>query len=175
MMRQPPGTAGFYVLPAIFFLVVFLVYPALHTLFLSLFDRDSSSFVGLRRSFLNSLMISVPSTVFTLWVAALAAYAFAWMRFPGRDALFTMVVGLLVIPLQMTLIPVLKLLTALHLTGTFPAVWLAHTAYGLPFAIFLLRNFFITLPRDLFESASLDGASHLILIRFQDDTNYAIL
>jgi alpha-glucoside transport system permease protein len=116
---------------------------------------------GLGQSFLNSLVISVPSTALTLLVAALAAYAFAWMSFPGRSVLFVMVIGLLVIPLQMTLIPVLKLLTALNLTGRFPAVWLAHTAYGLPFAIFLLHNFFITLPRDLFESAFLDGASYL--------------
>jgi alpha-glucoside transport system permease protein len=115
---------------------------------------------GLGRSFLNSIAISLPSTALTLFIAALAAYAFAWMRFPGRNALFITVIGLLVIPLQMTLIPVLKLFTALHLTGTFPAVWLAHTAYGLPFAIFLLRNFFMSLPRDLFESAFLDGASY---------------
>lgn len=116
---------------------------------------------GLGRSFLNSLAISVPSTAVTLFVAALAAYAFAWMSFRGRNPLFIFVISLLVVPLQMTLIPVLKLFTVLHLTGTFVAVWLAHTAYGLPFAIFLLRNFFITLPRHLFESAFLDGASHL--------------
>jgi alpha-glucoside transport system permease protein len=116
---------------------------------------------GMGRSFLNSLLISIPSTTLTILVAALAAYAFAWMRFPGRDTLFAVVVGLLVVPLQMTLIPILRLFTALHLTGTFPAIWLAHTAYGLPFAIFLLRNFFIDLPRDLFESAFMDGASHL--------------
>ncbi len=115
---------------------------------------------GLARSFLNSVVISLPSTALTLFIAALAAYAFAWMRFPGRNVLFIIVIGLIVIPLQMTLIPVLKLFTALHLTSTFPAVWLAHTAYGLPFAIFLLRNFFMSLPRDLFESAFLDGASY---------------
>lgn len=115
---------------------------------------------GLARSFLNSLAISIPSTAVTLFVASLAAYAFAWMKFPGRNVLFILAVGLLVIPLQITLIPVLKLFTAFHLTGSFPAVWLAHTAYGLPFAIFLLRNFFMNLPRDLFESAFLDGASH---------------
>jgi len=115
---------------------------------------------GLGRSFLNSIAISLPSTALTLFIAAMAAYAFAWMRFPGRNALFIIVIGLIVVPLQMTLIPILKLFTALHLTSTFPAVWLAHTAYGLPFAIFLLRNFFMSLPRDLFESAFLDGASH---------------
>jgi alpha-glucoside transport system permease protein len=115
---------------------------------------------GLGRSFLNSVVISVPSTALTLLIAALAAYAFAWMRFPLRNGLFILVVSLLVIPLQMTLLPVMKLLTTLHLTGTFVAVWLAHTAYGLPFSIFLLRNFFMTLPRDLFEAAFLDGASY---------------
>ncbi len=114
-------------------------------------------------SFFNSLIIAVPATVLPILVAALAAYAFAWMKFPGRDALFMLTVGLLVVPLQMTLIPVLRLLTDLNLSGTFPAVWLAHTAYGLPFAVFLLRNFFGALPRDLFESAHIDGASHLVV------------
>jgi alpha-glucoside transport system permease protein len=113
------------------------------------------------RSFLNSLIIVIPATILPIIVAALAAYAFAWMRFPGRDILFLVVVGLLVVPLQMTLIPVLGLFTNLGLTGTFPAIWLAHTAYGLPFAIFLLRNFFGALPRELFEAAYLDGASDL--------------
>ena len=113
------------------------------------------------RSFLNSLVITIPATVLPLLVAAVAAYAFAWMRFPGRDYLFLVVVGLLVVPIQMTLIPVLKLFTSLGITGTFPAIWLAHTAYGLPFAIFLLRNFFGALPRELFEAAYLDGASDL--------------
>ena len=116
---------------------------------------------GLGQSFINSLVIAVPSTVIPLIVAALAAYAFAWMRFPGRDALFLMTVGLLVVPLQMTLIPVLRLFSGLYITGTFPAIWLAHTAYGLPFAVFLLRNFIGALPRDLLEAASLDGASDL--------------
>jgi alpha-glucoside transport system permease protein len=92
-------------------------------------------------------------------VAAFAAYAFAWMEFPFRNALFIMVVALLVVPLQSALIPVLQLTTTLGITGTFPAVWLAHTGFGLPFAIFLLRNFFGALPREMFESAYLDGAS----------------
>ena len=116
---------------------------------------------GMGQSFINSLVIAVPSTVIPLILAALAAYTFAWMRFPGRDALFLITVGLLVVPLQMTLIPVLRLFSALHITGTFPAIWLAHTAYGLPFAVFLLRNFIGALPRDLIEAAILDGASDL--------------
>lgn len=114
---------------------------------------------GMGQSFINSLVIAVPSTVIPLILAALAAYTFAWMRFPGRDALFLITVSLLVVPLQMTLIPVLRLFSALHITGTFPAIWLAHTAYGLPFAVFLLRNFIGALPRDLIEAAILDGAS----------------
>ncbi len=112
------------------------------------------------RSFFNSLMIAIPATVMPILIAAFAAYAFSWMRFPGRDTLFLMIIGLLVVPLQMTLIPVLRLFNRLHLTGTFPGIWIAHTAYGLPFAIYLLRNFIGGIPEDLFESAFLDGASH---------------
>jgi alpha-glucoside transport system permease protein len=110
-------------------------------------------------SFINSLFISIPSTVIPILVAAFAAYAFAWMDFPGRQVLFVVVVGLLVVPLQMTLIPVLRIYTALGVTGTFVGVWLAHAGYGLPFSIYLLRNFFGGLPRDMFESAYLDGAT----------------
>ncbi len=112
-------------------------------------------------SFLNSLIISIPGTVIPILIAGFAAFAFAWMKFPGRNALFIFVVALLVVPLQMTLIPVLRLLTNLNLAGSFPGIWLAHTAYGLPFAIFLLRNFFGGLPRELLESAYLDGASNM--------------
>lgn len=130
------------------------------------------------RAFMNSIIISVPSTVLLILIASFAAYAFAWMRFPGRDGLFLVVVALLVVPLQMTLIPILKLYTDLRVeevpiiggempiigggffgTGSFLGIWIAHAAYGLPFAIFLLRNFFAGLPKDLFESAYLDGAS----------------
>jgi alpha-glucoside transport system permease protein len=116
---------------------------------------------GMGQSFINSTIVTFPATILTILVAALAAYAFAWMRFPGRDILFLAVVALLVVPIQMTLIPVLRLFTDLGITGTFPAVWLAHIAYGLPFAIFLLRNFFVSLPRDLLETAFLEGASAL--------------
>jgi len=116
---------------------------------------------GMGRAFLNSLYITIPSTIIPIMVAALAAYAFAWMDFPGRQTLFAIVVGLLVVPLQMTLIPILRVYNRLGLAGTFLGIWLAHTGYGLPFAVYLLRNFFGALPRDLFESAFLDGASHL--------------
>lgn len=120
---------------------------------------------GMGQSFMNSLMISVPATFITIIVAALAAYAFSWMEFRGRDWLFLLVVALLVVPIQLTLIPVLRIFADLGMTGTFPAVWLAHTAYGLPFAVFLLRNFFVALPKDLLESAFLEGASHFVAFR----------
>jgi alpha-glucoside transport system permease protein len=104
------------------------------------------------------VFVAIPATVIPILIAAYAAYAFAWMEFPGRQWLFLVVVGLLVVPLQVTLIPVLRLFTAFGLTGTFLGIWLAHTGYGLPFAIYLLRSFFGNLPRDMFESAALDGA-----------------
>ena len=91
-------------------------------------------------SFVNSLIISIPATVIPILIAAFAAYAFAWMNFPGRQVLFVVVVGLLVVPLQMTLVPVLRIYTTLGLTGTFAGVWLAHAGYGLPFAIYLLAQ-----------------------------------
>jgi len=123
--------------------------------------RAVLSAYNMERSFLNSLVITIPATVIPIMVAAYAAYAFAWMRFRGREPLFTLVVGSLVIPLQMTLIPVLRLFTAFKLVGTFPAVWLAHAGYGLPFAIYLLRNFMGALPKDVLESAAIDGARPL--------------
>jgi alpha-glucoside transport system permease protein len=111
--------------------------------------------------FVNSLFISIPATIIPVLVAAFAAYAFAWMSFPGRNVLFVAVVGLLVVPLQTTLIPILTLYgpKGFNIVGSFLAVWLAHTGYGLPFAIYLLRNFMGELPREVFESAAIDGAS----------------
>jgi len=119
---------------------------------------------GLDSSFINSLIITVPATIMVIAVAAFAAYAFSWMEFPGRQVLFVVVVGLLVVPLQVTLIPVLSLFRDFELpgigrvSGTFLAVWLAHTGYGLPFAVYLLRNYIGGLPKEVFESASIDGA-----------------
>lgn len=121
--------------------------------------REALGTAGMGRSFVNSLFITVPATVIPIMIAAFAAYCFAWMKFPGRDVLFVSIVGLLVVPLQTTLIPVLRLYNELGLTGTFTGIWLAHAAYGLPFAVYLLRNFFGTLPKDMLESAFLDGAS----------------
>jgi alpha-glucoside transport system permease protein len=116
---------------------------------------------GIGQALVNSLLIAIPATVIPLFVAAFAAYAFSWMKFPGRDLLFVVVVGLLVVPLQTTLIPILKLFADWGLTGQFLAVWLAHTGYGLPFAVYLLRNFMGSLPRAVFESAAIDGATHV--------------
>jgi alpha-glucoside transport system permease protein len=110
-------------------------------------------------AFINSLFITIPSTIIPVMVAAFAAYAFAWMNFPYKNAIFVAIVGLLVIPLQSTLIPVLRLLAGWGIAGEFLAVWLAHTGYGLPFAVYLLRNYMGGLPREVFESASIDGAS----------------
>ncbi len=112
------------------------------------------------RSFFNSLLIAVPATVMPILIAAFAAYSFSWMRFRGRDFLFLLIVGLLVVPLQMTLIPILRIFNRFKLTGTFTGIWLAHTAFGLPFAIYLLRNFIGELPEEMFESAFIDGATH---------------
>jgi alpha-glucoside transport system permease protein len=111
-------------------------------------------------SFVNSIVIAVPATVMPILIAAYAAYAFSWLRFPGRDALFLVVIGLLVVPLQTTFIPVLTMYVHFGLTGTFLGLWLAHTGYGLPLAIYLLRNFFGSLPKDIIESALIDGAGH---------------
>ncbi len=114
---------------------------------------------GMFAAFLNSLIVTIPSTVIPITIAAFAAYAFAWIPFRGRGILFTIVVALLVVPLQMTLIPILKLYSGAGLYGTYVGIWLAHTAFGLPLAIFLLYNFMSQLPRDLFESSAIDGAS----------------
>jgi alpha-glucoside transport system permease protein len=113
---------------------------------------------GMGAAFLNSLIIAIPGTILPILVASFAAYAFAWMKFPGRDWFFFSIVALMIVPLQITLVPILSMFTSIGLTGQYAAVWLAHTAFGLPFAIYLLRNFFASLPSDLFESAHIDGA-----------------
>jgi len=115
---------------------------------------------NMNRAFLNSLTVSIPATVIPILIATFAAYAFAWMKFPGRRGMFIMVVALLVVPLQIALVPILRDYRALNLNGTFLAIWLAHTGFGLPLATYLLYNYVSTLPRDIFESAFIDGASH---------------
>ncbi len=116
---------------------------------------------GMGDAFINSLIVTIPSVAIPITIAAFAAYAFAWVRFRGRSVLFTIVVALLVVPIQMSLIPILKIYAAGNLYGSFLGIWLAHTGFGLPLAIFLLYNFMSQLPRDLFESAAMDGASAL--------------
>jgi len=120
---------------------------------------------GMGRAFLNSLFITIPSTLIPLTIGALAAFAFAWVRFPLRDTLFLSMVALMVVPIQMSLVPLLKLFRTMGVTDSYVGIWLAHTAFGLPLAIFLLRNFFIALPRDLIEAARIDGASNLAVFR----------
>ncbi|NBD35905.1 MAG: ABC transporter permease subunit [Chloroflexi bacterium] len=114
----------------------------------------------LSTAFLNSLTVTVPATVIPILIAAFAAYGFAWMSFPGRRVFFVGVVALLVVPLQIALIPILRDYKTLDLTGTFLAIWLAHTGFGLPLATYLLYNYISGLPRDILESAFIDGASH---------------
>jgi len=116
---------------------------------------------GMGNAFLNSLIVTIPAVVIPITIAAFAAYAFAWLEFPGRSVLFVIVVGLMVVPLQMSLIPLLRLYTTIDLNGTFLGVWLAHTGFGLPLAIFLLFGYIATLPAEIIESAHVDGASAL--------------
>jgi alpha-glucoside transport system permease protein len=118
---------------------------------------------NLGQAFLNTIIMAVPSTVIPIFLAALAAYGFAWMSFPGRKLLFMVLVALLVIPLQMSLIPILRDYRVLGLNGTFLGVWLANTGFGLSLATYLLYNYIVTLPREVFESAVVDGASHPVI------------
>lgn len=115
---------------------------------------------GMFDAFVNSVVIAIPATVIPISLAAFAAYAFAWIDFPGRKPLFALVVGLLVVPLQMTFIPLLELYVRWDLTGTYLGTWLAHTGFGLPMAVFLLYNYIADLPKEILESAYVDGASH---------------
>ncbi len=127
---------------------------------------------GFGNAFFNSLAVTIPATVIPITVAAFAAYAFSWMQFKGRQILFIGVVALIVIPLHLALIPILRLYTQgvtlfgvtliadLNLVGSYPAMWLAHTGFGLPLAIYLLRNYIGSLPSSIIESARVDGATH---------------
>ncbi|MEU3018951.1 MULTISPECIES: carbohydrate ABC transporter permease [unclassified Nocardiopsis] len=126
----------------------------------SLVDNDV-----LVQSFLNTVYISVPSTLLVVGIGALAAYALVWMDFPGRDWIMVGVVGLLVLPIQAALIPISQLYGALGIFGSITGAILFHVAFGLPFAVFLLRNFFVNIPRDLLEAARMDGASEWRIFR----------
>lgn len=116
---------------------------------------------GMGIAFLNSLLVTIPSVVIPITIAAFAAYAFAWLKFPGRSFFFVTIVGLMVVPLQMSLIPLLRIYIDVDLNGTFLGVWLAHTGFGLPLAVYLLYGYISTLPSEIIESAHVDGASPL--------------
>ncbi len=121
---------------------------------------DAFTQASLGTAFANSLAISIPATIIPILVAAFAAYAFSFMQFWGRDVLLVLIVALLVIPNQVALVPLLRLYGDLGINGTFLAVWLAHIGFGMPLAVYLIRNYMSTLPKEVIESAKIDGASH---------------
>ncbi len=127
--------------------------------------REVLTSQGLGQSFINTFTVTIPATIIPIMIAAFAAYAFSWMRFPGRNLLFIIVVGLLVVPLQMSLIPLLRMYNNIGeffgvASKSYLGIWLAHTGFGLPLAIYLLRNYMSSLPKDIIESARIDGATH---------------
>lgn len=115
--------------------------------------------IGLGRTFMNTLIITLPACILPIIIASFAAYAFAWMEFWGRRFFFILFVGLLVVPLQMTLIPILRIFNKLGLAGSFFGIWLAHAGYGLPLVIYLMYNYISGLPSEIFESSTIDGAT----------------
>lgn len=133
----------------------------------SYLDANGNSIIrqgdNLLGAFLNSVAVAVPATIIPILIAAFAAYGFAWLNFPGRKFLFTIVVALLVVPLQIALVPIVQDYTKLDLNGTYLAIWLAHTGFGLPLAVYLLFNYISSLPRDILESAFIDGASNFTI------------
>ena len=120
-----------------------------------LFDRTDMG-----TAFVNSLAITLPATIIPILIAAFAAYAFSFMQFPGRDFLLILIVGLLVVPTQVALVPLLRIYGDLGLNGTFFAIWMAHIGFGMPLAVYILRNYMSGLPNAVIESAKIDGASH---------------
>jgi alpha-glucoside transport system permease protein len=132
---------------------------------------------NLSHFFMNSLRITIPATIISVGLAALAAYALSWMNFKGRDWTFVAIVAMLVIPLQMSLVPLSRMFTGgahighftvfpnFHLKNSIATIWFAHTCFGMPFCIFILRNFIASLPREVMEAARVDGAGHLTMFR----------
>lgn len=118
---------------------------------------------GMGRFFWNTLAVTVPSTIIPIFIASFAAYAFAWLRFPGRKILFVAIIALLVVPLQVALIPIMKEYSALGLNGTYFGIWLAHTAFGLPLITYFIYNAISQLPKEIFESAFMDGATNFTI------------
>jgi alpha-glucoside transport system permease protein len=120
---------------------------------------DPKNVEGMGQAFLTTMIVTIPATIIPILIAAFAAYALAWMQFPGRALLVAFIVGLLVVPLQLALIPLLKLHLNIGIGKGFIGVWLAHTAFGMPLAIYLLRNYMVGLPKDIIENARIDGAT----------------
>ena len=120
---------------------------------------DPKNVEGMGQAFLTTMIVTIPATILPILIAAFAAYALAWMQFPGRALLVAFIVGLLVVPLQLALIPLLKLHLNIGIGKGFIGVWLAHTAFGMPLAIYLLRNYMVGLPKDIIENARIDGAT----------------
>jgi alpha-glucoside transport system permease protein len=184
-----PARAGWFTKITLTILVILWVVPVLGTLITSFRTLDAANSSGwwqvfykpstwgsftfdnyheaifgeaadMGNAFINSFAITLPATFIPLLVAAFAAYAFTFMEFPGRDVLFLTVVSLLVVPNYVALVPMLKIYGSLGMSGTFPAVWLAHIGFGMSLAIFILRNYMATLPKTVIESAKIDGATH---------------
>lgn len=182
-----PGNAGWFTYVALGAVVLLWVLPTIGIMLTSFRTRDDAASGGwwelflkpsgfgdltfdnyqravqgtnLGEGFVNSLAIALPATFIPILVAAFAAYAFTFMRFPGRDILFVVIVGMLVVPNFVSFVPVLKIYRDLGMGGTFPAVWLFHVGFGMSLAIFMIRNYMATLPLTVIESAKMDGASH---------------
>ena len=135
---------------------------------LTKFDCNASDVLnpeGMGRAFINTILVAIPATILPILIASFAAYAFAWLDFKGRQWLFALLVTLQIVPLQMTLIPIARLYVQLGLESTFLGIWLFHTGFGLPYAIYLMRNFLGSLPKEIFESVYLDGANHFTAFR----------
>jgi alpha-glucoside transport system permease protein len=130
-------------------------------------DADDNTTVQRGKDFetamLNTIVVTIPSTVIPMTIAAFAAYGFAWLRFRGRTVLFALLVALLVVPLQIALVPILRDYAQVGLNGTFLGLWLAHTGFGIPIAVFIMFNYMRQLPREIIESARVDGASHFTI------------
>jgi alpha-glucoside transport system permease protein len=181
------GSAGWFTYVALGLVVLLWVLPTLGILLTSFRSRDDAATGGwwelflkpagfgdltfenyqkaiqdtnLGEGFINSMAIALPATFIPILVAAFAAYAFTFMKFPGRDVLFVVIVGMLVVPNFVSFVPMLKIYRDLGMGGTFPAVWLFHVGFGMSLAIFMIRNYMATLPLTIIESAKIDGASH---------------
>lgn len=138
-------------------------WTALFQPFQNTWTLDNYQFVitedGMGQAFINSLLVTIPSTVIPITIAAFAAYGLAWMTFFGRKAMFVIIVGLMVVPLQMSLLPLFRMYNSLQLNGTWPGIWFAHTGFGLPLATYLLYGYIATIPKDMIEAAEVDGTT----------------